>query len=78
MGWLFVVLADGINGLFDHFADYAAFHCHGIIGAGHGQAGVVAGVQGRNFKFCHTTADFCLTFVVQLNADIAGGHAADH
>ena len=78
MGGFLVVLAYGVDGFLDHLAQHTALDGHGVVGAGHRQAGVVAGIQGRNFKFCHTTADFCLAFVVQLNADIACGHTIDH
>lgn len=71
VGGLFVVLADSIDGFFDHLAQHAALDGHRIVGAGHGQARIIAGVQRGDLKFCHTAADFCLALVVQLNADIA-------
>ena len=78
MGGLFVVLADSIDGFLNHLAQHAALDGHRIVGAGHGQARIIAGVQRGDLKFCHTAADFCLALVVQLNADIARRHTVDH
>ena len=40
VGGFLVVLADGVDGFLDHLAQHTALDGHGVVGAGHRQAGV--------------------------------------
>ena len=77
VGGFFVVLADGVDGLFDEFPHHAGGDGHRVVGAGHRQAGVVRRVEGRDLKLRHAAADDGLAVVGQLDAHIARRHAAD-
>ena len=74
----FVVLADGVDGLVDHLVQLAGLEGQRGGRAGVRQGGEIVQVQGGQFKFCRTTANFNGAIVVQGQFHLTGRHPANH
>ena len=74
----FLVLTHGVQGAVDHVPEHAGGDGQGLLGTGVGQVGEVGGGHGLDLEFRHAALDGGLAVVGRQDADLTGGHPADH
>ena len=78
VGGLFVVLADGVKGLFDHVPQGARLEAEGAVRAGVRQVGVIGGAHGQDVELGHTALDGGVAAVAGGDGHLAHGQPAHH